>query len=71
MNGPRPHPNWLQGWAAPLFIPWSMVFFSAVFYTHIGWWPPLEIRVLHVIGTALMSAALFALARPWEYRRPD
>lgn len=50
-------------WFFP-FAPWFILGFVAL--KHPNNWPPLEARILHLIGLAAYSIALLAVVQPWR-----
>lgn len=56
-------------WAYP-FVPWLWVGVSAAQIESGAIAPSLEIRVLYVVGLAMLSVALLAVIQPWKADRP-
>jgi hypothetical protein len=52
-------------WYFPM-LPWFAIGWAAVLQTRFDWPTPLEFRVLHVVGSVVMSTALLAAIQPWR-----
>lgn len=50
-------------WFIPV-LPWISVGLTSL--KHPAYWMPMEGRVLHVLGCAALSIALFAVIQPWR-----